>query len=219
MALLEERLNLLEGQLRAEIQVLRTTLEQASSHRDSEQISSADQRINLPVDYDKTYDIVSHSTTTECEWDELYAFFRSNCTTVVAVIDDQLYSPASVIRQHPLMSTVICAIASRAIRPEKYQRYIAETDKLIMNTFHGPVPDLLSVYAMIIFTAWTSRTRLLGYIASISTEMKLHEAAIRLGDEDAEHTQVLVSRARCWFTLCCLDLQCVPQSPVNIPSC
>jgi hypothetical protein len=113
------------------------------------------------------------------------------------------------------MSTVVCAIASRATRPEKYQRYIAETDKLIMNTF----PDLLSVYAMISFTAWTSRARLLGYIASVSTEMKLQEAAIRLGDEDAEHTQVLVSRARCWFTLCCLDLQCVPQSPVNISIC
>lgn len=107
------------------------------------------------------------------------------------------------------MSAVIRAIASRAVRPETYQSHVAAVDNLIMQTFQGPMTDLLGVYAMIVFVIWTGRTRLMGYVASVATELKLHEAAILIGDQDTEHTPELVAKARAWFTLCCLDLQYV----------
>jgi hypothetical protein len=107
------------------------------------------------------------------------------------------------------MSAVISAIASRAVRPETYQSHVAAVDNLIMQTFQGPLTDLLGVYAMIVFVTWTGRTRLMGYVVSVATELKLHEAAIVIGDQDTEHTPELVEKARVWFTLCCLDLQYV----------
>lgn len=105
------------------------------------------------------------------------------------------------------MSTVICAIAARAIKPGKYRQLLANIDQLITSTFQGPTPDLLTLYAILLYTVWTGRLRLLGYVASIAGEMKLHEAALQLDEEGVEHTEFLVSRARGWFTLCCIDLQ------------
>jgi hypothetical protein len=147
-------------------------------------------------------DIVSES-----EWDELYAFFIANCRTTISVVDDQLFAPAVVIRQHPLISTVICAIASRAIKPGRYFQLVTEADRLVASTFQGPPPDILSLYAILLFALWTGRIRLLGYAASVAVEMRLHEAALQLGEEGAELTENLITRARAWLTLCCLDLQ------------
>ncbi|KAJ5438499.1 uncharacterized protein N7458_009497 [Penicillium daleae] len=114
------------------------------------------------------------------------------------------------------MSAVIRAIASRAVRPETYQSHVAAVDTLIMQTFQGPITDLLGVYAMIVFLTWTGRTRLMGYVASVATELKLHEAAIVIGDQDTEHTPELVENARAWFTFCCLDLQTNLSKPYVI---
>lgn len=147
----------------------------------------------------------------QLEWDELYSFFLAHCSTTVSVVDEQLFSPPTMIREHHLMSTVICAISARAIKPEKYLQLLAKIDQLITTTFQGPTPDFLTLYAILLYTVWTGRLRLLGYVASIAGEMKLHEAALQLGEEDVEHTEDLVSRARGWFTLCCLDLQCVSK--------
>lgn len=97
------------------------------------------------------------------------------------------------------MSAVICAIASRAVRPAKYQEYVAAVDKLTTHTFQGPVPNLLALQAMIVFVTWTGRTRLIGYTLSVATELKLQEAAIIIGDEEAEYTPDLVGRARTWL--------------------
>lgn len=143
----------------------------------------------------------------ELEWGDFFAFFMDHCRTVVSVVDDQLFSPSAEIRQHPLMSTVICTIASRAIKPDRYSQLVTEVDRLIATTFQGPTPDLLSLYAILLFALWTGRIRLLGYVASIAGEMKLHEAALQLGEEFTEHTESLVTRARAWFTLCSVDLQ------------
>ncbi|CAI7636475.1 unnamed protein product [Penicillium glandicola] len=220
-ARLERRLDLVERELRLEIENLRAQVAAPSHdsnmgfsqtllpHREPTALTVAEtettfSNINSPV------------ITTDSEWDELYDFFCTNCSTVVAVIDDQLYSPDEAIKDHPLMSAVICAIASRAVRPAKYQGYIAAVDKLIMHTFQGPLPDLLGVQAMIVFATWTGRTRLIGYIASVATELKLHEAAILIGDEETEYTPDLVGRARTWFTLCCLDLQTNINRPFAI---
>ncbi|KAL5332525.1 hypothetical protein BJX70DRAFT_392914 [Aspergillus crustosus] len=126
------------------------------------------------------------SDKTDPNWEKTYAFFFANCSTVVAVVDDLCFSPAQAVRKHPLMSAVIRATAPRAPEPERYYDHTAKVDQLIMNTFQGPVPDLMGVNAMMAFAAKIARGG---------------------GGGDAEHTPELVSRARCWFTLCCLDLQ------------
>jgi hypothetical protein len=131
----------------------------------------------------------------------------AHCSTIVSVVDEQLFSPPVMIRDNPLISTVICAIAARAIKPEKYLQLLAKVDQLITTTFQGPTPEFLTLYAVLLYTVWTGRLRLLGYVASVAGEMKLHEAALQLGEDGVEHTEVLVSRARGWFTLCCIDLQ------------
>ncbi|CAI7604995.1 unnamed protein product [Penicillium discolor] len=211
-ALLQRRLDLVERELRLEIENLRAEVA-GSSHNSntgfSPTLQSQREPATLPVaeTYTSSSSTDSPIVTTEIEWDELYEFFFTNCRTVVSVIDDQLYSPAETVKNHPFMSAVICAIASRAVRPAKYQEYVATIDKLIMHTFQGPVPDLLALQAMIVFVTWTGRTRLIGYIVSVATELKLHEAAIIIGDQETEYTPDLVGRARTWFTLCCLDLQ------------
>ncbi|KGO46783.1 hypothetical protein PEX1_001800 [Penicillium expansum] len=209
---LQRRLDLVEQELRLEIENLRAEVAGASHNSDagfSQRLLSQRRPTTLSVAETDipSSNIESSIITTESEWDELYAFFCAKCATVISVIDDQLYSPSETIKNHPLMSAVICAIASRAVRPAKYQEYVATVDKLIMHTFQGPVPDLLGLQAMIVFATWTGRTRLIGYIASVATELKLHEAAILIGDEETEYTPDLVGRARTWFTLCCLDLQ------------
>lgn len=104
------------------------------------------------------------------------------------------------------MSTFICAISARAIRHAKYPAYLAEMDELVKKTFVGATPDIQSVIAVMLLSAWTGRTRLWGYVASLSAELGLNIAALQLGDETIEHTASLVHRARTWFTLCCFDL-------------
>lgn len=205
-------MDLVERELRLEIENLRAEVARSSHNSNtgfSQTVLSQRDPAALPVAETDTSssNIDSPIITTESEWDELYEFFHTNCRTVVAVIDDQLYSPGETVKNHPFMSAVICAIASRAVRPAKYQEYVAAVDKLIMHTFQGPVPDLLALQAMIVFVTWTGRTRLIGYIVSVATELKLHEAAILIGDQETEYTPDLVGRARTWFTLCCLDLQ------------
>ncbi|PYI07542.1 hypothetical protein BO78DRAFT_396400 [Aspergillus sclerotiicarbonarius CBS 121057] len=151
-------------------------------------------------------DIVARGIVSESEWDDLYDFFYENCRTVVGFMDDQIYQPKGLVRQHPLMSTVICAIAARAIRPEKYPAYLAEADELVKNTFVGATPDIQAVRAIMLLSALAGRTRLWGYAASLAAELGLNTAALQLGEDDTEHTSSLVERARTWFTLCCFDL-------------
>ncbi|KUL85970.1 hypothetical protein ZTR_06494 [Talaromyces verruculosus] len=219
IALLEQRLQLVESQLRAEIQELRNTISSKPDNRESSptrrraplsQTSPEDPssqnvfpHIEIPAEGVKS----PRADVSQLEWDELYSFFLAHCSTTVSVVDEQLFSPPTMIREHPLMSTVICAISARAIKPEKYLQLLAKIDQLITTTFQGPTPDFLTLYAILLYTVWTGRLRLLGYVASIAGEMKLHEAALQLGEEDVEHTEDLVSRARGWFTLCSLDLQ------------
>lgn len=135
----------------------------------------------------------------------MYSFYN-NCRDVVAFIDDQIYPPQRLARRHALISTFICAISARAIRHAKYPTYLAEVDELVKKTFVGATPDLQSVIAVMLLSAWTGRTRLWGYVASLSAELGLNVAALQLGDESIEHTASLVYRARTWFTLCCFDL-------------
>ncbi|CEJ61253.1 hypothetical protein PMG11_09790 [Penicillium brasilianum] len=208
---LERRLDLMERQLRLEIEILRTglaqnspTVEPANPH---DSLLPPNTAVLSAVSRDITSNTASPTITAGSEWDELYTFFRANCSTVIAVIDDQLFLTSEAIKNHPLMSAVIRTIASRAMRPETYQSHVAAVDKLIMHTFQGPVPDFLGVYAMMLFATWTGRTRLMGYVASVATELRLHEAAVLIGNKDIDHTPELVESARAWFTLCCLDLQ------------
>ncbi len=106
-----------------------------------------------------------------------------------------------------MMSTVVCAIASRAVKPERYLAFLEAADRLIQRTFQGPAPDLLCVKAIMLLSAWTGRARVWGYVASLASELKLHVAALQLDDESVEQNEELVDRARTWFTLCCFDLQ------------
>jgi hypothetical protein len=203
----------MERQLRREIDTLRAEIAQISHNGNSVQHQGSFSPPN-PAALPAVSGAISSNTasppiTAESEWDELYTFFRTNCSSTIAVIDDQLFSASEAIKNHQLMSAVISAIASRAVRPETYQSHVAAADTLIMQTFQGPITDLLGVYAMIVFALWTGRTRLMGYVASVATELKLHEAAIVIGNQDTEHTPELVENARAWFTLCCLDLQYV----------
>ncbi|RAH65885.1 fungal specific transcription factor domain-containing protein [Aspergillus aculeatinus CBS 121060] len=152
-----------------------------------------------------SFDIVRCGTVTEDEWEELYNFFDEHCRTVIAFMDDQLYSAAHVIRKQPLMATVICVIASKAVRPENYATYLVAADQIISTTFSGAI-DLYTVQAMMLLAAWTGRHRLWGYVASIAVELGLNVAALKLGDGSVEHTADLVGSARTWFSLCCFDL-------------
>lgn len=120
--------------------------------------------------------------------------------------------PEGVIRNHPLMSTVICVIASRAVIPEMYETFLEEADNLVKKTFQGPVPDLLGVKAMMLLAVWSGRHRLWGYIASIAAELKLNTAVLQLGDETLDHTEETVDQARTWLSLCCFDLVYVSAS-------
>ncbi|PYI31842.1 hypothetical protein BP00DRAFT_473995 [Aspergillus indologenus CBS 114.80] len=152
-----------------------------------------------------SFDIVRCGTVTEDEWEELYNFFDEHCRTVIAFMDDQLYSAAHVIRKQPLMATVICVIASKAVHPEKYTTYLDAADKIVSTTFSGAI-DLYTVQAMMLLAAWTGRHRLWGYISSVAVELGLNMAASKLGDVSVEHTAELVGSARTWFSLCCFDL-------------
>jgi hypothetical protein len=137
---------------------------------------------------------------------EARSSFHNNCRTVIGFVDDQMYPPEAVVREHPLMSTVICVIASRAIIQEMYEAFLEEADDLVKKTFQGPVPDLLAVKAMMLLAVWSGRPRLWGYIASLAAELKLNTAALQLGDDAVEHTEEIVDQARTWLTLCCFDL-------------
>ncbi|RAH76531.1 hypothetical protein BO86DRAFT_451604 [Aspergillus japonicus CBS 114.51] len=152
-----------------------------------------------------SFDIVRCGTVTEGEWEELYDFFDEHCRTVIAFMDDQLYSAAHVIRTQPLMATVICVIASKAVRPENYTTYLGAADQIINTTFSGAI-DIYTVQAMMLLAAWTGRHRLWGYVASIAVELGLSVAASNLADVSVEHTADLVGLARTWFSLCCFDL-------------
>lgn len=121
-------------------------------------------------------------------------------------MDDRIYSNITELRQHSLMSTVVCAIAARAIKPEKYQKYINDADEQIKQSFGGPTLTLVDIQAMMLLTAWTGRSRLWGYIGSVAIELGLNTAALQLGDDEVEHTQDMVERARTWFSICCFDL-------------
>lgn len=203
----------MEHQLRQEIETLRAEIAQVSHNgnlfQNQGSFSPPNPAALSAVSRNVSSNAASASITDESEWDGLYSFFCTNCSSTVAVIDEQLFFASEAMKNHRLMSAVIRAIASRAVRPETYQSRIATVDNLIMKTFQGPMTDLLGVYAMIVFVTWTGRTRLMGYVASLATELKLHEAAIVIGDQDTEHTPELVEKARAWFTLCCLDLQYV----------
>ncbi|PYI19536.1 hypothetical protein BO99DRAFT_384308 [Aspergillus violaceofuscus CBS 115571] len=131
--------------------------------------------------------------------------FDEHCRTVIAFMDDQLYSAAHVIRTQPLMATVICVIASKAVRPENYTTYLGAADQIINTTFSGAI-DIYTVQAMMLLAAWTGRHRLWGYVASIAVELGLSVAASNLADVSVEHTADLVGLARTWFSLCCFDL-------------
>lgn len=211
-------MQLVESQLRAEIQELRDSISRKS---DTSEVSpnrgrnlhsqvgsdsllpeTVSPNIERPLQSIKS----GQAEVPQQEWNELYSFFMAHCSTTVSVVDEQLFSPPALVRDHPLMSAVICAIAARAIKPEKYLQLLAKIDQLITTTFQGSTPDFLTLYAILLYTVWTGRLRLLGYVASIAGEMKLHEAALQLGEENVEHTEELVSRARGWFTLCCIDL-------------
>ncbi|KAJ5578606.1 uncharacterized protein N7459_007570 [Penicillium hispanicum] len=216
---LERRLDLMERQLRLEIDTLRTELAQTHPGKLAHPQSSLSpsNEVALPaMSRAISSNTASPLVTIESEWDELYTFFCTNCSTIISVVDDQLFSATEAIRNHSLMSAVICAVASRAVHPERYLSKVAAVDNLIMQTFQGPTLDLLAVYAMIIFATWTGRARLMGYIVSVATELKLHEAAILIGNQDTEHTPELVEGARAWFTLCCLDLQTNLSKPFII---
>ncbi|KAH8896861.1 hypothetical protein GQ53DRAFT_528128 [Thozetella sp. PMI_491] len=122
-------------------------------------------------------------------------------------MDDQVYPPMHILRRHPLLSTVICSVAARAIKPELYLFLLSEADNLIKDSFQGPTPDFYSLIAMILVTAWCGRFRLWCYVISVASELKLNEAALQLGENDMQNTEEVMERARTWFTLCCFDLQ------------
>ncbi|KAL2825076.1 hypothetical protein BDW59DRAFT_76583 [Aspergillus cavernicola] len=197
LALLEQRLDAMDARHRAEVEELKNTMALLSTTAMSNPSSNTP-----PVEAE----VVTHGIISDAEWEDLYDFFHENCRTVVGFMDDQIYQAHNRITQHGLMGSVICTIAARAIRPDKYKAYLATADELIKNSFAGPTPDIYFVSALMLLTAWTGRTRLWGYTASLSAELGLNTAALQLGDDAIEHTPSLVQRARTWFTLCCFDL-------------
>ncbi|PWY87961.1 hypothetical protein BO94DRAFT_565816 [Aspergillus sclerotioniger CBS 115572] len=188
----------MEARHEAQMQQMQNTLSQLSA------LQSVSQPTVPQLEPPSEGDIVARGVVSEGEWEELYDFFYENCRTVVGFMDDQIYQPKGLVRQHALMSTVICAIAARAIKPAKYRVYLADADELVKNTFVGATPDIQAVRAIMLLGALAGRTRLWGYVASLAAELGLNTAALQLGD--VEHTSSLVDRARTWFTLCCFDL-------------
>lgn len=215
MTRLEQRLNSTEKQLRDEIRALRASVNKLSGVSSAESGDVNPTRLSVHSDDDdlpmSERDTSQPNGTgpegvTDAEWDELYTCYRQKCRAVIACVDDQLEPPAPQLRQHPLMSTVICAIAARAIKPERYQAFVDAADALICKTFQGPPVDLLGFYAIMLLTAWTGRVRLWGYATSIAYDMKLNLAALQLSDDAVEKDEDSVASARAWFTLCCFDL-------------
>ncbi|KAJ0413377.1 hypothetical protein BJY00DRAFT_61260 [Aspergillus carlsbadensis] len=210
LTLLERRIDAMEARHRAEMQDMQSAISRLASGSPSVLRSNtsidASQPTPLPSAPCGGEDIVARGLVTATEWEELYDFFRENCRTVIGFVDIEMYFSHQIARKHPFMATVICVLASRAIRPEKYQTYLDAADELIKDTFAGPTPDCHFVRALMLLNAWTGRTRLWGYVASISAELGLNTAALQLGDTAIEITSDLVQRARTWFTLCCFDL-------------
>ncbi|PYH48086.1 fungal specific transcription factor domain-containing protein [Aspergillus saccharolyticus JOP 1030-1] len=205
-------MNSLEERHQKELTELRSTISRLCDRLDSStgverglSQTSVDSPADCRVEDGDTFDIVACGTVRENEWEELYTFFDEKCRTVIAFMDDQLYSAAHIVRKHPLMSTVICVIASKAVRPDKYASYLAAADRLISATFSGAV-DLHTVQAMMLLVAWTGRHRLWNYIISLAVELGLNRAARSLADVSIEHTADLVGSARTWFSLCSFDL-------------
>jgi hypothetical protein len=126
--------------------------------------------------------------------------------SVIAFFDDQIFSHEYAIRGHPLMSSAICVVTAKAIQPGNYPAYLAWADNLIKDTFQGTAPDIMAVKAMMLLAAWTGRSRLWGYIASLAAELGLNVAAIKLEDDSVDKDKELIDRARTWFSLCCFDL-------------
>lgn len=139
----------------------------------------------------------------------LIFYFRSyeqNCKQTIDFLDEQIIPPKAEAQKYPLLALVICAIAARAIKPERYQFFIGQSDNLIKDYFNGPAPDKLSLVAMMLLAAWTGRIRLWGFISSVAIELKLNESALQLGDRTIEQTEDMVERGRLWYTICCFDL-------------
>ncbi|KAF7516461.1 hypothetical protein G7054_g14143 [Neopestalotiopsis clavispora] len=215
IALLEQRLNAVEGQLRGEIDALKRTVNELRPGS-----VPGPRPIGLLQSPNGTHDILGSSphngmqgrsslanvSAGEQQWQALHSFYHENCKTVIAFMDDQFYPPVDILRQHPLLSTVICLIASRAIMPEKYQSFLDEADDSVKKTFGGPTPDLLTVKSLMLLAVWTGRSRLWGYVASIAAELKLNTAVIRLGDDAFQQSIESVDHARTWLSLCCFDL-------------
>ncbi|ETS74222.1 hypothetical protein PFICI_14088 [Pestalotiopsis fici W106-1] len=215
VALLEQRLNAVEGRLRGEIDALKSTVNElrTANVSDSSPIglseSSISSRYTLGTSSHNVIqdrDNVTIGSVGEQQWQALHSFYNENCKTVIAFMDDQFYPPKDLVRQHPLLSTVICLIASRAIMPERYQSFLDEADDLVKKTFGGPTPDLLTVKALMLLAVWTGRSRLWGYVASVAAELRLNTAVIRLGDDAFQHSVDIVDHARTWLSLCCFDL-------------
>ncbi|KAI4604168.1 hypothetical protein KJ359_000296 [Pestalotiopsis sp. 9143b] len=215
VALLEQRLNAVEGQLRSEIRTLQRTVDELRPTKASRSHINAPSEVShtpytilgsSPHNASQVGDNVQETSARGQHWKALHSFFNENCKSVVGFMDDQFYPPMSVIGQHSLLSTVICLVASRAIMPEKYQSYLDEADELVKKTFGGPTPDLLTVKALMLLAVWTGRSRLWGYVASIAAELKLNAAVIQLGDNTSQHSVETVDHARTWLSLCCFDL-------------
>ncbi|TPX12711.1 uncharacterized protein E0L32_000888 [Thyridium curvatum] len=132
--------------------------------------------------------------------------YEQNCKETIEFLDEQIIPPKTEARKYPLLALVICAIAARAIKPERYQFFIGQSDNLIKDYFNGPAPDKLSLVAMMLLAAWTGRIRLWGFISSVAIELKLNESALQLGDRTIEQTEDMVERGRLWYTICCFDL-------------
>src|SRR5262245_55230899 len=120
--------------------------------------------------------------------------YRDECRTVVGFMDDQIYPPVHILRCHRLLSTVVCSVAARAIKPELYLFLLAEVDNLIKESFQGPTPDFYSLIAMTLVTAWCGRFRLWGYVISVAGELKLNEAALQLGENEAQQAEEVMER-------------------------
>jgi hypothetical protein len=109
-------------------------------------------------------DIVLSGMLTEEEWSELHDFFYHLCRNVISFLDEGIFAPPDILRHQPLLATVVCTIAARAIKSERCHIFLAKTYQYILSTFQGPTPSLLDLWAMMLLAAWTERARLWGYI-------------------------------------------------------
>ncbi|KAH8205255.1 hypothetical protein TruAng_000502 [Truncatella angustata] len=181
VTLLEQRLDSVESELRAEIQALQRTIELVRPVIPSKVVQESN---------GDDSDLVSRHIVTEEQWHDLRTFFDENCTSVIAFMDDQLYPAGDTVRRHVLLSTLL----------------LEEADDIVKRTFQGPTPDLSTTKALMLLTAWTGRSRLWGYVASIAAELKLNTAVLQLGDNTVHQTEESVDHARTWLSLCCFDL-------------